>query len=403
MLYDNGQLLRVYAEAYRQTGNENLRWPVEETVTWLEREMRDPAGGFYASQDADSEGEEGRFFVFGPDELVAVLGPELGPEFGSAYGVESEGTFEHTGKSVLTHGLAGDRPRYAEARAKLFAARAARVPPATDRKNVCAWIGYAISGLALAGSVFERREWLTSASRAADFVLTRMSDGGRALQRVYEDGHAKIPAFLDDHAALIQALLDLSRADGNPRWVASALVVADELRARFYDEKTRELFFSPRGDATLVFRPTSDGDGATPAGAGLAVLALLRLVELTGRADLREVADAVLERESPVASRAPLYLPTLTRAAALHESGLGLALVLGSPDDARTQALAARARRLLGPEDAVVIVPPGETPAWLSAELLEGRSQRGGAPTTYLCRGQVCGLPATDPEALRLP
>ena len=403
MLYDNGQLLSVYAEAYRQTGNTNLRWPAEETVRWLEREMRDPAGGFFASQDADSEGEEGRFFVFGPGEVAAVLGPELGPEFCAAYGIESQGSFEHTGKSVLTHGLAGDRPRYAEARARLFAARSERVAPATDRKNVCAWIAYAISGLAEAGTAFSRPDWIAAGARAAEFVLARMSSGGRDLLRVYEDGQAKIPAFLDDHAALVLALLDLQRADGDARWVEAALAVASELRARFFDPKTRELFFTAASDATLVLRPTSDGDGATPAGAGLAVLALLRLVELTGRADLREVAEAVLEREGPVASRAPLYLPTLTRAAALHASGFGLALVLGAPDDARTQALASRARALLGPEDAVVIVTPGAAPSWLAPELLEGRAQRGGVPTAYLCRGQVCTLPTTDPEALRLP
>jgi len=403
MLYDNGQLLRLYAEAYRQTGNGNLRWPVEETISWLEREMRDPAGGFYASQDADSEGEEGRFFVWSPDEIAAVLGPDLGQEFCEAYGVLAQGSFEHTGKSVLTHGLAGERPRYADARARLFAVRASRVAPATDRKNVCAWIGYAISGLAAAGTAFERPDWVSSAARAADFVLSRMSDGGRNLLRVYENGEAKIPAFLDDHAALILALLDLSRADGDPRWVEAALVVAGELRARFYDERSRELFFSPRDDETLVFRPSSDGDGATPSGAGLAVLALLRLAELSGRADLREVAEAVLEREGPVASRAPLYLPTLTRVAALHESGFGLALVLGDADDARTRALAARSREILGPEDAVVIVPSGAPPGWLAAELLEGRAQRASAPTAYLCRGQVCSLPATEPDALRLP
>jgi len=403
MLYDNGQLLRVYAEAYRQTANENLRWPVEETVVWLEREMRDPAGGFFASQDADSEGEEGRFFVWSPDEIAAVLGPELGRELADAYGVEAGGNFEHTGKSVLAHGLAGERSRYADARSQLMAARIERAAPATDRKNVLSWIGYAISGLALAGSTFDRPDWLAGAARAAEFALTRMSDGGRALRRVYEDGQAKIPAFLDDHAALILALLDLQRADGDARWVEAALVIADELRARFYDPKSRELFFTSASDATLVLRPTSDGDGATPAGAGLAVLALLRLVELTGRADLRDVAEAVLEREGPVASRAPLYLPTLTRAAALHETGLGIALVLGTPGDPGTEALAARARQVLGPEDAVVIVPPGAPPAWLSAELLEGRSQRGGVPTAYLCRGQVCGLPATKPDEVRPP
>ncbi len=403
MLYDNGQLLRLYAEAYRLKANENLRWPVEETILWLEREMRDPAGGFFASQDADSEGEEGRFFVFSPDEVAAVLGPELGAEFCDAYGVEPQGTFEHSGKSVLTHGLAGERPRYADARARLFAARSERVAPATDRKNVCAWIGYAISGLAAAGTSFARPDWIAAGARAAEFVLSHMSNGGRGLRRVYEDGEAKIPAFLDDHASLALALLDLHRADGDSRWVESALVVADELRANFFDAEKRELFFTSTNDATLILRPASDGDGATPAGAGLAVLALLRLHELTGRADLGEVVEAVIEREGPVASRAPLYLPTLTRAAALRDAGLGVAIVLGDPGDARTQALAARARTLLGPEDAVVIVPPGARPDWLAPELLEDRVQRAGAPTAYLCRGQACSLPATDPEAMRLP
>jgi len=132
------------------------------------------------------------------------------------------------------------------------------------------------------------------------------------------------------------------------------------------------------------------------------VLALVRLVALTGRADLAEIVDAVLEREGPVASRAPIYLPTLVRAAALREAEPGVALVLGDPAHAMTRALAARARALLGPEDGVVVVAPGATPKWLAPDLLEGRELRGGAPTAYVCRGRVCSLPATDPDALRL-
>ncbi|HKC50420.1 MAG TPA: thioredoxin domain-containing protein [Myxococcota bacterium] len=402
MLYDNGQLLRVYAEAFRQTGGEKLRWPVEETIAWLEREMRDPAGGFYASQDADSEGEEGRFFVWSPDEIRAVLGPELGDEFCAAYGVESAGNFEHSGKSVLAHGLAGDRPRFAAARTRLMAARINRAAPYTDKKNVCSWIGYAISGLALAGSSFGRAEWVAAGARAADFALAKLSDGGRNLLRIYEAGEAKIPAFLDDYAALLGALLDLHRAGAGDRYLEAALVVAEELRARFFDPSARELFFTPGGDPSLVLRPASDSDGATPAASGLAVLALLRIAELTGRADLAEVVEAVIERQGPVASRAPLYLPTLTRAAALRESQLGVAIILGPQSDARTHALAARARSLLGPEDAVVVVDPAAPPEWLAAEWLEGRELRGGAPTAYICRGRSCSLPANDPSELRV-
>ena len=249
---------------------------------------------------------------------------------------------------MLAHGLAGDRPRFAEARARLFAARAARVPPATDRKNVCSWIGYAVSGLALAGSVFARPDWIAAGARAADFALAKLSRGGRELLRVYEAGEAKIPAFLDDHAALLQALLDLHRAGAGDRYLEAALVVADELRARFFDPRSRELFFTPGGDPTLVLRPASDSDGATPAASGLAVLALVRLVALTGRPELAEIVDAVLEREGPVASRAPIYLPTLVRAAALREAEPGVALVLGDParrEDAGAGGARARAAR----------------------------------------------------------
>src|SRR5262249_13898241 len=163
---------------------------------------------------------------------------------------------------------------------------------------------------------------------------------------------------------LLCALLDLFRAGGGDRYLESALVVAEELRARFFDPRTHELFFTPGGDPTLVLRLSSDSDGATPAASGLAVLGLVRLNSRTGRADCAEIGDAVREREGPVASRAPLYLPTLVRAAALREAELGVAVVLGAPDDARTQALAARARALLGPEDAIVVVTPGAPAAW---------------------------------------
>src|SRR5262249_53136906 len=141
----------------------------------------------------------------------------------------------------------------------------------------------------------------------------------------------------------------------------------------------------------------------TPAASGLAVLGLLRLATLTGRSDFAEVADAVLEREGPVAARAPLYLPTLVRAAALREAEPGVAIVLGAEAEARTQALAARARARPGPEHAVAGVTPGAPPAWLAREWLEGRDQKNAAPTAYLCRGRVCSLPANDPEQLRLP
>ncbi|TDJ07340.1 MAG: thioredoxin domain-containing protein [Deltaproteobacteria bacterium] len=403
MLYDQGQLLRVYAEAFRQTRDPELAWPVEETIAFLERELRSPEGGFYASQDADSEGEEGRYYVWSPDEVEAVLGSERGREFVQAYGVSAGGNFEHTGKSVLAHVLAGERARFRDERQLLLEARAQRIAPNTDCKIITSWVGYTISGLATAGAAFERADWVAAAARAADFVLERLTDPVRGLMRVWDGSRAKIPGFLDDHAALLCALLDLQRAGGGDRYLEAALRTADAMRERFFSSDTRDLFFTAGEDSSLILRPVSDSDGATPAAAGLAALGLVRLSELCGRSDLREIAQSVIEKQAALANRVPVQVPTLVRAAALLDLGMGVALVLGAPEDPRSQALAARARALLGAEDAVVVMSPDAAPPWLAPAWLKGRDALAGTPTAYLCRGQVCSLPAQKPEELALP
>ena len=403
MLYDQGQLLRVYAEAFRQTGDSELAWPVAETVEFLEREMRAPDGGFYASLDADSQGEEGRFYVWTPAELAEVLGARDAEVFAQAYGVEPGGTFEHTGASVLAHGMAGERPRMAPLRAKLLEARANRPRPDTDHKHVTAWLGYAIGGLATAGAVFERSEWVASAARAADFVLERMTGAGGELYRIWDGEARKVPGFLDDHAALLNGLLDLHRAGGADGYLDAALRLAEAIRDRFFDPEVRALYFAPSDGERLVLRPESDTDGATPAAAGHAVLGLARLAELADRDDLREVARAGIERDSPLATAQPIAFPTLLRAATLLDQGMGVAIVLGPPGDTETLALARRARQLLAADDAVVVLEPGARPDWLGRGWLEDRDTVQGRPTAYLCRGAVCSLPATNPDALALP
>ncbi len=403
MLYDQGQLLRVYAEAHRQTGDDDLAWPVAETIEFLERELRDPGGAFRASLDADSEGEEGRFYVWTPAQVAEVLGPADGPAFCAAYGVERGGNFERTGASVLAHGLAGERPRFADARRRLLAARAARVRPATDPKGIASWNAYAIGGLATAAACFARQDWLEIAARAADFALARLvrPDGG--LLRIWDGERARIPAFLDDHAALANALLDLARAGGGNAYAAAALRTTEAMLRDFWDAGVAAFRFAPATADGLFARAGSDHDGATPAAGGLAALALVRLAALTGREDLRLAADAALASDSALAARAPVAFPTLLRAAAIHEHGLGVAIAVGAPDDPATAALARRARALLTSDDAVVVLAPGDRPAWLASAWLEGREPRGGRPTAWLCRGRACSLPATDPDALALP
>jgi uncharacterized protein YyaL (SSP411 family) len=403
MLYDNGQLLRVYANVYRLTGEPELRWPVAETAAWLEREMLGPSGEAYASQDADSEGEEGRYFVWSPDEIEAVLGASDAREFCAAYAVTPQGNFEHTGRSVLSQAPGVAREAFAAQRARLLAARGARVPPATDPKCIAAWQGYALGGLAAAGSAFGEPHWIELARRMAGFALERFSDEGRGLLRIWDGQQARIPGFLDDHAALLCALCDLFRADPSPRWISAALRLAETIAGEFYDAQKRDLYFTRGADRTLVLRPSTDSDGATPGAAGLAVLGLVRVAALSGRRDLRGVAHAVFETHAALAERVPLHLPTLVRASALDDFGIGVGLVIGEPDDPRSRALLERARALLGPDDFALALRAGERPAWLDPTWIEGRSASGGIPTAFLCRGTVCSLPAHEPEALALP
>jgi uncharacterized protein YyaL (SSP411 family) len=403
MLYDQGQLLRVYAEAHRQTRDGELAWPVEETVAYLERQMRASNGGFYASQDADSEGHEGRYYVWTPAQVHEVLGSGAGSHFCEAYGVVPEGNFEQTGASVLSHGLAGERGRFAAERARLLEARAQRIAPETDTKQITSWMGYTISGLATAGAVFHRPEWVDLGWRAALTVQETLVDERGRLLRVGYGDEAQVPAFLDDHAALLIGLLDLHRAGAPDRAVQDAIRVAEAIRDEFYEPEARDLFFSRADRGDLVVRLGSDLDGATPAAAGLAALGLVRLGALTGRADLREVAEAVLSTWDPVVRQVPSQFPTLLRAAALLDDGATLALVIGDPRHPRTTELAARARELLSPEEAVVVVEPGVRPEWLDPLWLEGREAPLGTPTAYVCRGTVCSLPATDPDDLEPP
>jgi uncharacterized protein YyaL (SSP411 family) len=402
MLYDQAQLLRSYAEAWRRSGcrEEDLLWPVRETALYLRREMSAPDGGCFASQDADSEGEEGLFYVWTPAAVREVLGEERGDAFCTAYGVDEAGNFE--GGTTVLHDVAREpRERFAQEREALQRARRARVAPGTDRKRVAAWNALAISGLARAGSLIGDEQMLKDAEAAADFVLASMRDGTGRLLRVYDDGRAHVPAFLDDVSALLEATLDLHRAGAGERFLSAALALADDVCRRFFDDDEGDLFLSPCDGEPLATRPRSDHDGATPHSTGLAALGLLRAATVSGREDLGRVVERVLRRHAFVLERAAEAFPTLCRVALAAERGLSVAVVLGAPEDPATAALAARARLVLAPEDAVLVLRPGQpAPEGVDASWLAGRDAVGGRATAYVCRGTTCSLPATQPDAI---
>ncbi|MGH0028252.1 MAG: thioredoxin domain-containing protein [Myxococcota bacterium] len=395
MLYDQGQLLRTYAEAWRRSGDDDLLWPVRETVAQLLREMRGEEGGFYASQDADSEGVEGRFYVWTPTQVREVLGDEAG-EFCSTYSVTEAGNFED-GTTVLIDRGRQPREKLAAQRREMFEARKARVAPGTDTKRVTAWNALAVSGLARAGSLLGEAGWLEQAAVAADTLLERRDPDGRLL-RIFDGERAHVTGFLDDHALLLEACLDLHRAGGGARFLSAALALADQVVSRFFDAEAGDFFLTPADGEKLVRRPRSDHDGATPHSTGAAALCLLRLAALSGRGELDEVARAVLATHAFLLERAPEAFPTLSRAALLAERGLSVAVVVGEGEDAA--ALARRARHVLAPEDAVLVCAPGEVPDGVDPSWLAGRDPVDDRATAYVCRGTTCSLPVTDADAL---
>ena len=400
MLYDQGQLLRTYVETWRRGGarDADLVWPVRETAAFLRREMAAPDGGWYASQDADSEGEEGRYYVWTPDAVRAVLGAAA-DAFCAAYSVTERANFEH-GTSVLMDRAREPRERFAAERAQLLAARASRVAPGTDRKRVTSWNALAVSGLARAGSLLGDASLVAEAAAAADFLDAKLADAQRRLLRIWNEGRAHVLAFLDDHAALLEANLDLFRAGAGSRFFERAVRLADAIATRFFDAGENDLFLTPIDGEPLAQRPRSDHDGATPHSTGLAVLGLLRCAALSGRSELRDIAERVLQSHAAVLERAPEAFPTLSRAALFTARGPQVAVIAGPDGDPATQALAARARLVLGPDDAVLVcgtdrVLAGVDPTWLT-----GREPVGGRPTAYVCRGTTCSLPVTDPARL---
>jgi len=400
MLYDQGLLLSFYAELARRAHDpDELLWPLRETIGYLRREMRSADGAWFASQDADSEGEEGSFFVWTPAQVAEIL-DEDADGFCTTYGVRLAGNFER-GTTHLVDEAREPREVLASAREKMLAARSKRVPPATDHKHVAAWNGYVISGLARAATVLQDPSVLEDASRAADFVLDSMIDQEGRLQRIHNEGRAHGVGFLDDHAGMLTACLDLQRAGAGDRYLRSAQWLANEILERFADATSGALYLAPVESDGLIHRPRSDRDGATPDAAALALLGLVRLASISGNRAIDEFVENALTEQAPEMEQAPHAFPTLLRAVALRTRGSSVAVIVGDADDPRTAALADRARRVLRPEDAVLVSQPDAAPLdGVAAEWLVGRTPVGDRPTAYVCRGNACSLPIHEPSEL---
>jgi uncharacterized protein YyaL (SSP411 family) len=400
MLYDQALLVPVYVDAWRVTGKPLYRRVVLDTLDFVRREMTGPDGGLYASLDADSEGHEGIFYVWTPDEVKAVLGPDDGPFFAATYGIADLGNFE--GKSIpnLLGGSLGDEAvvaRLAPLKAKLLAARGKRVRPATDDKVLTSWNGLMISAFARGYDAFGRDADLKSARAAADFVRAHLAKGDRLLVS-FRDGKAHLNAYLDDYAFLARGLLDLYEAGFDRRDLDRAAALARTMLARFGDGHGGFHFTSDDHEPILA-RTRSTYDDAIPAGSAVAAETLLRLALQLDDGSFRKAGMATLAALRPMAERAPVGCATLLNASAYANTAAVVEIAIVGPRLAPgTVALLAAARARYLPARVVGGFDPATGPSDLP--LLAGKTLSGGKPTAYVCRNYVCDAPMTDPASL---
>ncbi len=411
MLYDNALLAGAYLEAFQFTGRADFARTAAQTLDFVLRDLTHPQGGFYSTLDADSEGEEGRFYVWRAEETAAVLGPAAARVFNYVYDVSEDGNFEGQNilnrpktpaqnAAILGQEHAALETQLADARAKLLALRARRVWPARDEKILVAWNALMIDSLAMAGPVLGAPQYLAAAQRAADFLLTNLRRADGRLLHTWRDGVAQLDAYLDDHAYLGQALVTLYESDGNPRWIDEAAALAEVLLTQFHDAEQGGFYFTAHDHEALIARPKDAVDSSVPSGNGMAALFLARLGKLTGQARYAAAAQGTLALFHSLIDRAPSAAGQLLLAV---DFVLGPVpeLVLVGPAAEVESVLAAAAQTFL-PRRVVARQATDHAAAASRqlADLLAGKAAPGGQLTLYVCENFTCQAPVIGHESV---
>jgi uncharacterized protein len=390
MLYDQALLSRVYLHAWQVTGLDRYRQVLDETIGYVLRDLRHPDGGLYSAEDADSEGVEGLFYVWTPDQVTAALGgdTDLADEVMAFYGVSPGGNFE--GRTILNRlARAGDLdrpPRIDDARARLLAARSERVRPGLDDKVLAEWNGLMLAVLAEAAAATGRDDWRDAAVATGEFLVRELRrDDGRWLRSWQADGGARHLAYSADHAALVDAFTRLYEATGEGRWIAEARSTADAMVELFWDGERGGLFTTGADAERLVTRNKDLMDNATPSANSLAAVGLLRLAALTGEDAYRDRAEDILRLAGPLATRHPTAFGHLLAAVDIERSGLDEVVVAGDRPD-----LVAEVQRRYLPNAVLAWGERFPSPLWEGRE--DGRA--------YVCRNYACRLPAADAATL---
>lgn len=395
MLYDNAQLARVYLHAWQITGHAFLRTIAEETLDYVMHEMTSPEGGFYSAQDADSEGEEGKFFLWTPQQIKSALGAQTS-EFVSVYGVTERGNFE--GRTILhLVGSWEQRDNLAEARARLLAVRNMRTRPKRDDKILTSWNGLMLAAYADAAVALGRADYLQTAEKNARFLLSALRRQDGRLWHTYRAGRARLNGYLEDYTHLIEGLLALYRVTFEPLWFRAAHELAEAIFAHF--EAPQGFYDTSDDHEALLTRPRELQDNAVPSGNAMATLTLIQIAELVTEPRYNDHAQSSLEQVHPLLAQYPLAFGQWLIALELALSNRLSIAIVGAPDSPDMRALLQVCQLRYHPEWVIAAGLP-DSPDH-AVPLLRGKRAIDGRATAYICKGSTCYSPVTTPDALK--
>ena len=410
MLYDNALLAKTYVEAYQVTHDAHYQRIATEILEYIIREMTAPEGGFYSATDADSEGVEGKFFVWNPDQIRAIVSSDKdAARFCAYYDITPAGNWEHqcipntprTLEDVAQElGCAPDELRETIDRVRplVYHARRQRIPPGLDDKVITAWNGMMSSAMAEAARVFGQAHYLDVAQKAAHFLLTTLSRPDGGLYRTYRSGKAHLDAYLEDYAFLIEALIDVYEAGGEEPYLHEAVRLAERLTTDFFDKNHGGFFTTAHDHEPLLLRNREGQDGATPSGNAVAALALARLSFHFGREDFRQTATQAIRAHGRQIAQIPRgFAKSLMASDFLLHGPVELVLV-GTPRQSAYDALSTELRRHFVPHRVIAHVDP--TTSSTTHPLLQNKTLRNGQPALYICRNGTCETPITDPRCI---
>jgi uncharacterized protein YyaL (SSP411 family) len=409
MLYDNALLARLYLHLYQVTRDPQVRRVAEETLDYVVREMTDAHGGFYSSQDADSEGEEGKFFVWSRADILKVLGQSDGNLFCDFFNVTEGGNFEGENILNITSSLEDVATKHsvsveqlqaviAGGRQKLFDLREQRIKPGRDEKILTAWNGLMLASFAEASAILDRSDYLSVAETNAHFLLNHLQRDGLLL-RTYKDGAAKLNAYLEDYACLIHGLISLYEASGTLVWIEAAVSLADKMIEQFWDDNEGAFFFTGKSHEQLIVRSKEFMDNATPSGNSIATLSLLRLGLLTGNEDYRRRATAVLRLMADQIRRYPSALGFALGALDFYLDSPLEVVIVGSASPPLDDLLRALWQTYL-PNRVMAVCSRDYEHAATLVPLFVGRNTLATQPTAFVCQANTCQTPVHTADEL---